>query len=763
LESRVSEVAAAGGHGPATPPRASLGALLATVLIGGWTVLVAAALPALAWVVEQLLLVEEVSRPAWLWPVAGWAATVLAGGPAYLLARLARAPAIRVVGHTWAAAALLLGVLGTARAVPTQWNEAYLALYALLAFGVARLVAGRRRSRSPGNAAAWGVVAGLASLLPWLVLGALGGLLETGLALAAAAATGWLAAVLLERSWPPIARGRARRILLGGLVAGVALVPLAAATGGSGANLLAILALPPLCFVAAALPARGAVTAVLGLAASGPLAFVEPTQTTILLGLADVGFWAVLAALTALCVAVLLAIGYGLGLRHPVRRPVAGALVAILAAGDLAGYLALGHPGLYGDRLFVLLKARADLTGVAAIGDLHARRTEAYRRLVDTANRSQRPLRHELSLLHLHYTSYYLVNGLEVDGGPAVRAWLSRRSDVDRVLRSPRLRPVPQEAAPLAAGTARPGGSPQWNIRLIGADRVWATGDTGAGIVIGTSDSGVDGAHPALAASFRGGDDSWYDPWNGTRSPTDHSGHGTHTLGTAIGRFGIGIAPGARWMGCVNLDRNLGNPAHYLDCLQYMLAPFRYGGDPFADGRPDRAADVLTNSWGCSSLEGCDRGTLRPAVDALTAAGIFVVAAAGNAGPRCGSISDPPAPYPDTVTVGAVDRAGRLASFSSRGPVPGASKPDLVAPGTGILSAVPGGGYRTLDGTSMAAPHVAGVVALMWVANPALVGDVPGTAALLRRTATRGTGGCPGDGGAGLVDAYAAVQAARAQ
>src|SRR5262249_53236917 len=159
---------------------------------------------------------------------------------------------------------------------------------------------------------------------------------------------------------------------------------------------------------------------------------------------------------------------------------------------------------------------------------------------------------------------------------------------------------------------------------------VWATGDTGRGVVVGSSDSGVDGSHPALAGTFRGGDDSWYDPWNGSATPVDHNGHGTHTAGTAAGARGIGVAPGATWIACVNLDRDLANPAYYLDCLQFMLAPFPRGGDPLRDGRPDRAADVLTNSWGCTAIEGCDSGALRAAVAALTTAGIYVVVAAGN-------------------------------------------------------------------------------------------------------------------------------------
>jgi subtilisin family serine protease len=297
---------------------------------------------------------------------------------------------------------------------------------------------------------------------------------------------------------------------------------------------------------------------------------------------------------------------------------------------------------------------------------------------------------------------------------------------------------------------------------------VWATGDTGQGITVGTSDTGVDGTHPRLADGYRGADDSWYDPWGGTRAPTDHIGHGSHTIGTAVGRDGIGVAPSAQWMACVNLDRDYGSPSHYLDCLQFMLAPFPYGGNAFS-GNPARAADVLTNSWGCPAIEGCDLDALRPATAALAAAGIYVVAAAGNDGPDCDTVTDPPSPYPDVLTVGATAQDGTVASFSSRGPTPdGQVKPDLVAPGVNILSALPHGTYGRFEGTSMATPHVAGVVALMWSANPKLIGDIADTTRILRQTATRvpehasDVCGSPQDiTGVGLVNAAAAVSAAR--
>ncbi|MEU5782517.1 S8 family serine peptidase [Micromonospora lupini] len=672
------------------------------------------------------------------------------------------------------------------------------------AVGSPESAGGRRGSRRPGPVPLLAVAAGLALLLPWAWLGALGGLLETVLALVAAAALGVLAATLLDATfWSKFAVGRpprpARLVLLGGLVAGVALLLLAAGTGQSGAQLPALLTLPPLGFALAALwaaawrstadpadAARAGRTAtgwLVGLAALGPLAFTDPEEITLLLiGTRDVPFWVAAAAVAGLAVAIVVAIGYAVLLARPAARTPSRRVAALAAAVLLVTVgvvdVGPGQPGLYGERLLVVLREQADLSGIPAgapgQAGRDARAEEVYRRLVTTAERSQADLRRTARRLRLDPVPYYLVNAVEVDGGPAVRAWLARRPEVARVLVSQRLRPLPAPAGQ-NRGTAPAPTGPEWNIRQLGADRVWSQlGVTGRGIVVGSSDSGVDGGHPALRAGFRGGDDSWYDPWDGTRAPNDQGGHGTHTVGSAVGRDGIGVAPDAQWVGCVNLDRNLGSPGHYLDCLQFMLAPFPTGGDPFTDGRPERAPQVLTNSWGCPAIEGCDREALLPATTALDAAGIFVVAAAGNTGPWCASIDDPPAPYANVLTVGAVDAQRRVAEFSSRGPVPGGTgKPDVLAPGVGVVSAMPGGGYAALDGTSMATPQVAGVVALMWSANPALVGDLIRTRQILRDTATPAeptyrsdnpTDACGGPAnvtGAGQVDAYAAVRAAQ--
>jgi subtilisin family serine protease len=304
-------------------------------------------------------------------------------------------------------------------------------------------------------------------------------------------------------------------------------------------------------------------------------------------------------------------------------------------------------------------------------------------------------------------------------------------------------------------------------------------GVTGEGIVVGQSDSGVQGDHPELLDSYRGNggshDYNWFDPWFHTTEPVDSGGHGTHTLGSVLGNS-TGVAPDAEWFGCVNLARNLANPALYLDCMQFMLAPFPLNGDPFTDGDPARGAHVINNSWGCPELEGCDALALRPAVHALRAAGIFVVASAGNDGPACSTVQDPIALYDEAFSVGAVDRFGQVAGFSSRGPVAedgsGRIKPDIAAPGVEVLSAFPGSTYAYADGTSMAGPHIAGVVALIWSANPALIGDIEGTEQILIETAQPYTGiteeAACGDPSArpnnlvgyGIVDAYGAVQRA---
>ncbi|MFI5906176.1 S8 family serine peptidase [Dactylosporangium sp. NPDC051541] len=764
-------------NSPAVPSRRAWGWSLAlTIVLGLWVTASVVLVEAGLSLVADALGIEGTSVPRWAWAVASIVTLLLAGVPALLLSLLSPIWFARTAGRQWLIAIGFGALLGFARLVPPTYHEVYLAVLAVLAAAAAlghRLVTGRLERRGePDRWLPWlSLAAGLLLLLPWLWVGALGGATETVLALVAALAVAWLAArPLLALTARISAGGHAwGRSALGGLLGGVALAAVVAGVGEPAVQVLALLCVPPVAFVLAALRRLGtpSVVALLTPVLFGPLALVDPDETSLILGLRDGLFWGGVGAaagwLLALVAAVVLLTAFR---RVRLHAWLAGALAILLAATGAVVYVGLGQPGLAGERLFVVMREQADLSGLSAVADHTERVRQTYERLVSTAERTQAPLRAELRSKHVSFTPFYLVNGVEVDAGPVARQWLAGRSDVLHVLLNPQLRPLPAAAEPMHGGQAAPASTP-WNLTLIGADRVWADGTTGKGIVVGSSDSGVDGTHPALRGNFRGGDDSWLDPYNGTRSPTDPNGHGTHTVATAVGA-GVGVAPGASWIACENLPRNLGSMANYLTCLQFMLAPYAPGADPWHAGRPDRAPQVLTNSWGCPSLEGCDLYSMRPAIDAFTAAGIFFVAAAGNTGPGCSSITDPPANYASTLTVGAVDRNARVADFSSRGPTAdGLTKPDVMAPGVDVLSALPGGGYDVLSGTSMATPHVAGVVALMWSANPALVGDIPRTREILRSTArtarTQGTS-CGSESntvGAGLVDAYAAVRAAK--
>jgi subtilisin family serine protease len=253
-------------------------------------------------------------------------------------------------------------------------------------------------------------------------------------------------------------------------------------------------------------------------------------------------------------------------------------------------------------------------------------------------------------------------------------------------------------------------------------------------------------------------------------------------MGTMVGSDGsgnqIGVAPEAQWIACRNMRKGVGSVASYLECFEFLLAPYPLGGDPKKDGRPEMAPHIVNNSWGCPDTEGCKGGELLNAVRAMRAAGIFVVASAGNDGGDCMSVFKAPAQYSgDLLSVGAYNRFDHGATwFSSRGPSAwnGGLAPTIVAPGDGIRSAVNSGAgdYGDKEGTSMASPQVAGAIALIWSASPKLIGKIDQTIELLERTAqplkaTQSCGDFPGDKvpnavfGYGLLDAYAAVKAAR--
>jgi PKD repeat protein len=243
-------------------------------------------------------------------------------------------------------------------------------------------------------------------------------------------------------------------------------------------------------------------------------------------------------------------------------------------------------------------------------------------------------------------------------------------------------------------------------------------------------------------------------------------------VGDDGGQNRIGIAPGAEWIGCRNMDEGVGTPASYIECFEFFLAPYPVGGTP-EEGDPGLAPDVVNNSWSCPSEEGCDPGTLEAAVSALRSAGIMVVVSTGNSGPACGSVVNPPAIYQQSLSVGAFSHSTEeIANFSSRGPVTYAGqayvKPNITAPGVSIRSSVPGSGYGYSSGTSMAAPHVAGAVGLVLSAVPGYNTKVGALEAILTRSAQARPDSQCGDPGPrnnvwgwGILDALAAVQRAR--
>ncbi len=701
----------------------------------------------------------------------------LVGLPLALLAWLWKEARGRAIFLAWLLATGYLLLLTPARLLDpaqSQWllfSQLLLSLLYLVFLGL--LLRPNFISSSAGPAQML-LAVGLAILVtyPWLALGALGSLLDTLLALALGLVAGLNVGMIVGWTWLRHLNsqpgGRGRDIFTGGLVIGVAVLIMASGLTFNGLQIFLMLALPGLGWIAMALSyARpsGEGQAVngyswrppallLGLVIAAVIALTD-TDSLALIALDPALGWAFRTALVTMvfgwllaAVALLARSWWGRAL----NSGLVGGGVILLGLAGLGLYLAVGQPGFYGDRLFLLLEDQADLSGAAGMVDYDDRRQFVYERLTGHANQSQQELRSYLDLFGLDYRPYYLVNAIEIEGGLLVRLLLLPRSEVDRIIPSPVLRPLPA-ALPVERGGAAPPRQPQWNLTNIGADRVWNEfGVRGAGIVIGQSDSGVQLDHPELQARYRGRDGrhdyNWLDPWAGTSAPVDYGGHGTHTLGSVLGQS-VGVAPEAEWFACANLRRNLGNPALYLDCMQFMLAPYPQEGDPFTDGDPTRSAHVLNNSWGCpESHEGCDPNSLRPAVEALRAAGIFVVASAGNDGPACGTIRDPLAIYDAAFSVGAVDEKNNLAVFSSTGPVTvdgsGRTKPDIVAPGVDVLSAYPGSTYTLASGTSMAGPHVAGVVALIWSANPALIGDIDRTEQILIETATPFTGAVGG-------------------
>ncbi|MFF0340266.1 S8 family serine peptidase [Kribbella sp. NPDC004875] len=417
---------------------------------------------------------------------------------------------------------------------------------------------------------------------------------------------------------------------------------------------------------------------------------------------------------------------------------------------------------------WIKFDSAAGTSEASGIRDWTERGTYVVDRLSKAAKDAQAGARALLDKAHVDYTSYWVSNAIRVHGGDYTLAQtLSAAPSVQSIFA-----PVSYEQAePVQSKAAAAVTGPEWGVRSIKADQVWQKyGARGDGIVVASIDTGTELSHPALVEQYRGtnadgsfsNDYNWLDTSGASQFPTDHQGHGTHTMGTMVGDDGgvnqTGVAPGARWIeanGCCASDETL------LQASQWMLAPTKTDGSA---PDPSKRPNIVNNSWG--STNPTTEPFLEDIQQAWADSGIFGVWSNGNNGPGCDT-SGSPGSRTLNYAVGAYSEDGTIASFSSRGPgQDGEVKPNISAPGDLVRSSYLNGRYALMSGTSMAAPHVAGAVALLLSAHPELIGDVARIRQLLDQTAQDADdttcGGTAADNnvyGEGRLDALALVEA----
>jgi hypothetical protein len=276
----------------------------------------------------------------------------------------------------------------------------------------------------------------------------------------------------------------------------------------------------------------------------------------------------------------------------------------------------------------------------------------------------------------------------------------------------------------------------QPNLGQIGVPGAWTTSIGDASVVVAVLDTGVDLTHPDLDGVTVVAPRDVF--WNSTEV-TDEVGHGTHVAGTIVAETnnGVGVAGIAPASTLMPVRITSGQSLSFSDALDGV------------DWARTHGADIISMSFG-GTLTSEQVALGQPTFTAAREAGILLVAASGNDGRPARNY---PASFNGVVSVGAVDVADELAEFSTTG-----TALDIVAPGVDVLSTLPDGDYETLSGTSMAAPHVAGVAALVWAARPTL--GVAQLEAILRTsTVDLGEPGHDKLYGDGRVDAAAAMVA----
>jgi subtilisin len=265
--------------------------------------------------------------------------------------------------------------------------------------------------------------------------------------------------------------------------------------------------------------------------------------------------------------------------------------------------------------------------------------------------------------------------------------------------------PEPSLIRPTVAAKAKSPVNVTWGLRRLGVPAIWKAGFTGKGVLVGHLDTGVDGSHPSLKSAI-----AVFAEFDlaGNQVPganaTDSGQHGTHTAGTIAarprkgGKVAFGVAPGAKLASAMVIEGG--------QVIDRILAGM--------DWVVGQKAKILSMSLGLRGFT----PAFQALTDALRAAGVLPIFAVGNEGPLS---SRSPGNYGNVLSIGAIDTSDEVADFSSSEQFARPDDPlvpDIVAPGVGVISCVPGRGFATMDGTSMATPHIAGLAALMLGALP---------------------------------------------
>ncbi len=444
--------------------------------------------------------------------------------------------------------------------------------------------------------------------------------------------------------------------------------------------------------------------------------------------------------------------------------------------------------------VMVYFKGQPDLSEAPSILNRSDRVTFVFEKLLQTSKGNQQQVIQYLESIDKSFEAFVASNSIFIAG--ASHGLVEKLASFPMVrqigadIKSSLTLPFPEIPPPSEPEPQKIGVPP--HLKTIQVDKVWEELQVfGDGIIIAGQDTGYFWRHNALKSKYRGThaqgvehDYNWLDAVveapcsSGGREPCDDKDHGTHTMGTMVGddQLGnqVGVAPNAQWIGCRNMKKGVGKVSTYLRCFDFFLAPYPVGGDVEKDGRPELAPHIVNNSWSCPVDEGCSGEEFYGLVKAFKAAGIMLVAAAGNNGPNCGSISDQPGRFAgDLIAVGAWNSfLNEIAFFSGLGPssLEGRLAPNLVAPGAFVKSSLASAvdAYDDKAGTSMASPQVAGVVALLWSHRPELIGQIDLTIDRLQRSATpmKAKTSCPGFPGSatpnavyghGMLNAYKAL------